>query len=85
MHVKVMWKVFSEIELDVMDVKQLATITCYNCQKKGHLARDCPLPRKPGKGKKPVNFKARMFASSTESSDPSGSSESCNSSVSSVQ
>jgi hypothetical protein len=30
----------SEDELDVMDAKQLATITCYNCQKKSHHARD---------------------------------------------
>ena len=29
----------SEDELDAMD---LANIQCYNCKKKGHLARDCP-------------------------------------------
>ena len=75
----------SEDELDIMDAKQLASITCYNCNKKGHLARDCPSPRKPpGKGKKPVNFKARAKSlyrteeteDSEESQDPEESEES---------
>jgi hypothetical protein len=75
----------SEDELDVMDAKQLATITCYNYNKKGHLARDYPSPRKPpGKGKKPINYKTRAKSlyrteetdDSDESQDPEESDES---------
>jgi len=51
----------SEDELDLMDAKQLAGITCYNCRKKGHLSRDCPKPRKPKFDKK-KNFKQHAKA-----------------------
>ena len=35
---------FSDDELDILDMASLQNIKCYNCNERGHLAKDCPKP-----------------------------------------
>ena len=66
----------SEDELDVLDVSKA---TCYSCNKKGHLARDCPKSRGQGrrklsdkeKGKQPAKslHNTELSEDGTESND----------------
>jgi hypothetical protein len=42
------------MELGVAERRDMSKVTCYNCGKKGHIARYCRSPRKDqGKGSRP--------------------------------